>query len=168
MYCDRRLLLSATVLATIAGTASRARAEIQSIVGTWELLRLYDENAGQEVGAFGSNPKGRLTLDSARFFSFILVTDTPLISPTCSRSTAPITREAAGPGMIAYYGRYMIGERNTVTFRIEHGLTEGWKRSDREAEFKLAGDRMSLVSSFRSLTGSDYSHLTLRRICEYS
>jgi Lipocalin-like domain len=168
MHCDRRLLLSAPLLATIAGTLSRVRAETTSIVGTWELLHLYDENAGREVDVFGSDPKGRLTFDSARFFSFILVTDSPLISPSCSRSTAPITRDAAGPGMIAYYGRYTIGERKTVAFRIERGLTEGWKRSDREAEFKLAGDRMNLVSSFNSLTGSDYSHLTLGRICEYS
>ncbi len=146
-------------------TPSRTRAqETHPIVGTWEVLALYDESAGKEVELFGQNPKGRLSLDSARFFSFILATDTPLISPACSRSTAPITRDAVGPGVIAYYGRYIIRERNTVAFRVEHGLTDGWKRSDREAEFEIAGDKMSLVSCVHSLTGSEYSHLTLGRL----
>ncbi len=167
MNYQRRLFLSAPLLATAAMAPLRATAlETRSIIGTWDLLSLYDENAGEEVDVFGLNPKGRLTLDRAHFFSFILLTGAPLISPACNRITAPVTRDELGPGMIAYYGSYLLSEDHKVHFHIDRGLTGAWKRFDREAEFDLTGNKLSLVSSFRSLTGSDYSHLTLERICE--
>jgi lipocalin-like protein len=167
MDLSRRFLLSASLTAATALAPVRASAqEGRRIIGTWDLLSLYDENAGKEVDIFGANPSGRLTLDSARFFSFILLTDTPLISPACNRSAAPMTRDALGPGTVAYYGNYSLREPNIVAFHIERGLTGRWKHFDREAEFHLTDDKLSLVSSFRSLTGSDYSHLTWHRLCE--
>lgn len=167
MNFHRRSLLSAPLLVTATMTPLRARAqETHSIVGTWDLFSFYDENNGEEVDAFGPNPKGRLSLDNAQFFSFIILSSSPLISPRCNRSTAPITRDAVGPGVIAYYGSYSLHGRNSIDFHIERGMTGGWKRTDREAEFNVVGNELRLVSSHRSLTGSDYSHLTWRRICE--
>jgi hypothetical protein len=167
MNFRRRSLLSAPLFLTAAMVPVRAKAQhTHSIVGTWSLLSLYDEKNGEEVDVFGPTPKGRLTLDHAQFFSFIILTSTPFSSPKCNRSTAPITQNMVGPGTIAYYGSYALSGRNVITFHIDHGLTGGWKKSGREAEFGFEDNNLHLVSSFSSLTGSDYSHLTLRRICE--
>jgi hypothetical protein len=123
-------------------------------------VSLYDENDGDEVDVFGPTPQGRLTFDKAGFFSFLLLTSTPLISPRANRSTAPMTHDTVGPGTLAYYGTYTVDETQAIRFHIAHGLTDGWKNAVREGAFDLAADGMSLVSSFGSLTGSDYSHLT--------
>jgi hypothetical protein len=167
MNFHRRSLLSASLLVAATSTSLRAGAQdTHSIVGTWDLFSLYDENNGEEVDVFGPNPKGRLSLDNAQFFSFIILSGSPLISPRCNRSTAPITQDSVGPGVIAYYGNYALRGRDSIDFHIERGLTGGWKRAAREAEFNITSNKLSLVSSQRSLTGSDYSHLTWRRICE--
>jgi hypothetical protein len=162
----RSALFAALWLATTVPLPHAAARGPGSIIGTWELLSLYDENDSDEVDVFGANPKGRLTLDKAGFFSFVMLTSTPLISPRANRSTAPITAEMVGPGTLAYYGTYTVDETQTIRFRIINGLTQGWKNADREATFELSDDRMSLVSSFGSLTGSDYSHLTWKRLCD--
>ncbi len=167
MNFRRRLFLSAPLLATAAMAPRRAAAlETDSVIGTWDLLSLYDENAGEEVDIFGTNPKGRLTLDNGHFFSFILLTGSPMISPACNRVAVPLTRDKLGVGMIAYYGSYMLAKDRKIYFRIERGVTGAWNHSEREAEVERKGNKLILVSSFRSLTGSDYSHLTLERISE--
>jgi hypothetical protein len=167
MSSSRRAALFALPLLTALVAPPYAAAQARaSIVGTWELLSLYDENDGDEVDVFGPNPMGRLTLDKAGFFSFVLLTSTPLISPRADRSTAPMTKDVVGPGTLAYYGTYTIDETRTIRFRIMHGLTDGWKNAVREAQVDFVGDSMSLVSSFGSLTGSDYSRLTWRRLCD--
>jgi hypothetical protein len=162
----RSVLFAPLCLAAAALPRHAAAREPSSIVGTWELVSLYDENDGEEVDVFGPAPKGRLTFDKAGFFSFLMLTSTPLISPRANRSTAPMTHDAVGPGTLAYYGTYVVDETQTIRFHIAHGLTDGWKNALREAAFDLAADGMSLVSSFGSLTGSDYSHLTWRRLCD--
>ncbi len=77
-----------------------------------------------------------------------------------------MTLASVGPGTLAYYGTYTVDETQTIQFHIAHGLTDAWKNAVREATFDLSADRMSLVSSFGSLTGSDYSHLIWRRLCD--
>ncbi len=167
MNFDRRSVISVAVfLITVMLPLCATAQQNPSIVGTWELLSLYDEKAGNEVEVFGQNPQGRLTLDKAGFFSLVIVTSTPLTSPRENRRTAPITHEMAGPGTLAYYGSYAVDDRKRIHFHIENGLTGGWKDSVREAQFDLAVDKMTFVSSFSSLTGSDYSHLIWRRLCE--
>ncbi len=77
-----------------------------------------------------------------------------------------MTRDAVGPGVTAYYGSYAFRGRNGIAFHIERGLTGGWNGTVHEAEFDIQDDTLSLLSSRGSLTGSDYSHLTWRRLCE--
>ncbi len=167
MKLDRRSPISVAIFLITVMLPLRATAQQESsIVGTWELLSLYDEKGGTEVDVFGQNPQGRLTLDKAGFFSLVIVTSTPLTSPRDNRRTAPITHQMAGPGTLAYYGRYAVDNRKRIHFQIENGLTAGWKDSAPEAQFDLAVDRMTFVSSFSSLTGSDYSRLIWRRLCE--
>jgi hypothetical protein len=168
MTINRRAAIAAALcLAAILPPPPAAAREPGAITGTWELVSLYDEEAsGEEIGVFGPSPKGRLTLDKAGFFSFVILTSTPLMSPRASRSTAPMTAEMVGPGTLAYYGTYTVDETQMIRFHIRNGLTQGWMNADREASFELSDDRMSLVSSFGSLTGSDYSHLTWKRLCD--
>src|SRR5262249_22537680 len=120
----------------------------------------------EEVDVFGFDPKGRLTFDKAGFFSFVILTSTPMVSPRANRGTAPMTHATAGPGTLAYYGTYAIDETQTIHFHITNGLTDGWRNADREATFDLAAGDLNLVSSFGTLTGSDYSRLTWRRLCD--
>jgi len=166
MDFSRRFALLAPLCLATAARAPAAAHDRPTIIGTWELLSLYDENSGDEVDVFGPTPKGRLTFDKAGFFSFLILTSTPLISPRANRSTAPMTPASVGPGTLAYYGTYTVDETQTIRFHIAHGLTDAWKNAVREATFDLSADRMSFVSSFASLTGSDYSHLTWRRLCD--
>ena len=167
MTLHRRAVLSASVVLSTLMLPKRSTARQKpSIVGTWDLLSLYDETDGDEVDTFGADPKGRLALDRAGFFSCVILTSTPLISPRTNQRTGPVTPETVGPGMVAYYGKYIVDEARTISFHVENGLTDGWTRDPREAAFDLDHDTMSLVSSYRSLTGSDYSHLRWRRLCD--
>jgi hypothetical protein len=77
-----------------------------------------------------------------------------------------MTAEMVGPGTLAYYGTYTVDETQAIRFHIRNGLTQGWSNADREASFELSDDKMSFVSSFGSLTGSDYSHLIWKRLCD--
>ena len=165
-FSRRSMLFASLGLTAIVPLRPATAQDRGAITGTWDLTSLYDEKDGEEVDVFGANPKGRLTLDKAGFFSFVVLTSTPLISPRADRSTAPMTAASVGPGTLAYYGTYTVDETQTIRFRILNGLTGGWKNAVREATFDLSGGKLSLVSSFGSLTGSDYSHLTWKRLCD--
>src|SRR5712671_732167 len=133
-------------LLALPGAVSNARPSSgASVVGTWHLVSLYDEDAdGEEASTFGLTPKGRLVLDDSGHFMLQIVDD--LRWSTCDRGGATAARDTAAAGMLAYFGNYEI-DRGTILFRVEAALSRRWEGSVRLAEFSLANRRLDLVSS---------------------
>ena len=158
------ILLSAA-LATSTSAGNEPRMNAPSLIGTWHLASLYDEDAdGEEASTFGLETRGRLVLDDHGHFAVQIVDDLSWGGTRCDRGGVAATRASAASGTIAYYGSYEV-DRDMVRFRVEAELSPQRNVSVRVAEFSLAKDRLELISSvLPSLTGSAYSHLVWRRM----
>jgi hypothetical protein len=150
------------VAAVSADAVSSELAFERSVVGTWQLLSLYEEDeSGHDVHTFGRNPDGQLMLDAAGHFSLKIGGDF---------LAAPFPRDSVDVGaalvsartpLLAYSGKYSFSHEHTIHLHIERGLAP----LDPSANVMLIGDRMELTSSSeQSPTGSNYSRLVWQRL----
>jgi lipocalin-like protein len=144
-----------------AGAVSDTRGH--SVVGTWKLLSLYEENeSGQDVLTCGHKPEGQLILDAAGGFSLQIGSD--LLSTTRPRpdpASAAATLVSSHVSMINYRGRYSFDRGRTIHFHVERGLAP----ADPAAQILIIGDRLELMSSSdQSPTGANFSHMVWQRV----
>jgi hypothetical protein len=169
--------------ATIAGfvafatNATPSEPPPHSVVGTWQLASIYEEDGtGEDSPMFGFNPAGLLVLDAAGHFSLQIVDDLQW-NKECHRANAMGPRAKAGPAMLAYFGSYVIdpdggsssadgaASLGTIQLHVDHGLHLNWEKPDRTADVTVSGDRMEFVSSIAPTpTGASYSRLVWQRL----
>ena len=159
---------------------SREQSLEHSIVGTWKLSSLYEEDeSGQDASTFGLNPEGRLVLDVAGNFSLQIMDELRLKMSECQRGSAMGPRASAGPAMLSYFGRYSVeprspanasGDKSAVNagaihLHVNHDILPNWEGQDRIADVTVTDDRMELVSAIvPSPTGANYSRLVWQRL----
>lgn len=159
---------------------SREQSLEHSVVGTWKLSSLYEEDeSGQDAATFGLNPEGRLVLDVAGNFSLQIIDELRLKMSECQRGSAMGPRASAGPAMLSYFGRYSIGLKSpanasddknavnigTIHLHLDHDILPNWEGQDRIADVAVTDDRMEFVSAIvSSPTGANYSRLIWQRL----
>jgi hypothetical protein len=160
------LVTSCIFLITERSVRSEEQNLTDVVVGTWALVSLYDEDdRARAVLAFGDHPEGRLMLDRDGNFSFTLVNDLYRPMPRCTSRDLVVTRDSAGPGTLAYFGRYTIDSKKVIHLQVEHGLAPTVESTVRTAEVTFSDGQMTFVSSMTaSLTGSNYSNLVWKRV----
>jgi lipocalin-like protein len=160
------LVTFCTFLITERAVRSEEQNLVDAVVGTWALVSLYDEDdRAMAVLTFGDHPDGRLMLDRDGNFSFLLINDLYRPMPGCASRDLVVTRASAGPGTLAYFGRYTIDSRKVIHLEVEHGLAPAVEGTVRTAEVTIANGQMTFISSISaSLTGSNYSNLVWKRV----
>jgi Lipocalin-like domain len=160
------LVTSCIFLITERAVRSEEQNLIDAVVGTWALVSLYDEDdRALAVLTFGDHPEGRLMLDRDGNFSFLLVNDLYRPMPRCTSGDLVVTRASAGPGTLAYFGRYTINSRKVIHLQVEHGVAPTVEATVRTADVTVADGQMTFLSSMTaSLTGSNYSNLVWKRV----
>jgi hypothetical protein len=135
----------ARLAAAPASSAIKPLAE--RIAGTWLLVSFYDEDeTGEEIERWGTEPKGRLSFDDHGRFAFQLQDN--LGFRLCA----------------AYSGTYRITEAR-INFRPDTWAAPGNDEIDHVADVMLKGDILDLTSSMHpSLAGSAYSHTRWQRL----
>src|SRR5215475_11271221 len=153
--------VAALCLLILAPGAVRAESSlIDSVIGRWKLLSLYDEDGtGQDVTRFGHKPDGSLVLDPDGHFSLQIDRSPGALASVRDWNVIAVGIAAARASMVAYSGRYYL-EGHTIHFIIERGLAPFAPATD----VTIISERMDFISSTESSpTGSDYSHLIWER-----
>jgi hypothetical protein len=91
----RSLAASATIVGLVAFASSATPSEPppHSVVGTWQLASIYEEDStGGDSPTFGFDPAGLLVLDAAGHFSLQIVDDLQW-NKECHRANAMGPRE---------------------------------------------------------------------------
>jgi hypothetical protein len=159
-------IVALCLASTVDSADSRQQSLKESVIGTWELSSLYDEDErGEEALTFGLKPGGRLVLDGDGNFSLHIIDDAPLSQPSCRLNSAAVTRATAGPTMLGYFGTYSIDPKSAIHLHVDRSLAPNWDNTDRVADVILIDKRMEFVSSLvASPTGSNFSHLIWHRL----
>ena len=138
----------------------------EKLAGTWKLVSSYDENeGGEDIDPFGSNPTGQLTLNLDGHFSLqIIGSNLKFASNDRLRGTG-LENQASVQGSLAYFGRYSVNAGgNTLSFHVERCTFPNWNSTDRTTSVTLSSDKLEFASAVEpSLTGSFSSHLVWKR-----
>ena len=111
-------LAAATLLATGGNAAMGEASTRERMVGTWTLVSLGGD--GVASAPFGTEPKGRMTVDAEGHFSIIIRrADLPRIASNNRLTATGAEGQTIVQGSIAYYGTLSCGEGAEVTAHID-------------------------------------------------
>ena len=138
------------------------------IVGTWQLVSIYEEDdGGEDIYRFGVVPMGRFMADRQGNFSFQIMNRGG--RPYAANSRVP-TVETPGVGIIGamtYFGTYAVDEKiHKLKLQIATCLFRSCDQTERTAELKFSGNTMELTSATEpSPTGATYTHMVWKKEC---
>ncbi len=139
------------------------------MVGTWRLIsravRLEDGTAIQDPG-LGKTPTGYLIYDSSGHMAVQLMRlDRPTTIDCGTSSLAPSDNSQSVNGYDAYFGRYTIDENShTVTHHLEGGLAAADVGKNLVREFRVSGDKLTIIARTNSPKEKQIRTLTWERV----
>ncbi len=133
----------------------------ERVVGTWSLVSVSGDGAAS--APYGTEPKGRMTVDAEGHFSIIIRrADLPKIASS-NRLTATGTEgQAITQGSIGYFGTLSFGEGAEVTAHIEPST---FANADGESQRRVVtsrGDEME-YGNYSSSFGASVARAVWRR-----
>jgi hypothetical protein len=152
----RMLTMTAALLLTFACAIYADSAFGQGtkeIVGSWTLISVKVEQAGEIVEPFGPNPKGSLMFDrNGRFSIVINRSDLPKIASNNRAAGTQEENKSIVQGSIAYFGTYSVSETDHLfVVHVEGGTFPNWVGTDQKRIFNIAGDELKYTNSNRSV-----------------
>jgi hypothetical protein len=138
------------------------------IVGTWQLVSIYQEDdGGFEIDQFGGRPAGLFIADAEGNFSLQIMSNHPRRVLIGFPPAVVMARNDGLIEAVTYFGSYVVDEpTQTLTLHVAHCLFRGCDRTDRAAELKFHGNILQMISTVEtSPTGAFYTHSMWRRAC---
>jgi hypothetical protein len=138
----------------------------QQAVGTWALASQYVEQPdGKRVQPFGDKPKGRVMYDDkGRFMLILLRSDLPKFASNNRMTGTADEYKAIAHGSIAYFGTYVIDEKEgTITQRYDGSTYPNWDGDEQKRLITISGDELRIISPFTSVGGGK-AYLVLSRM----
>jgi hypothetical protein len=138
----------------------------ERIVGAWRLVDLYEENeSGEDIAVFGTNPEGEFIASSSGHFSFQIVSGE---GRQLGRDKQVITVRESGSGLreaLAYFGTYSLDEtKSTLTLQTRYCLFRSCDHTSRKTSVEIIDGYLVFTSVLGpSPTGSFYSRLRWRQ-----
>jgi len=135
----RKFLLGLTVAVLAAKPA--AADDSDRLYGAWKLVSLVIEDAEtkQKKPLLGEHPKGYLILLPSGRMSAIVTAE----GRTTPRNDAE--RAAAFQSIFAYSGKFRLEGDKFIT-KVDAAWNEAWVGTDQIRTYKLAGDKLDIVS----------------------
>ncbi len=117
-----------------------AKAESNSLIGTWKLVswEAIVENKAQNV--FGSNPKGYLVL--TREGRSIVITT----ADNRKGGMGDDERATLHKSMLAYSGKYRIEGNHFITL-VDVSWNEDWNGTEQRRQYRIEGDKLFIESA---------------------
>jgi Lipocalin-like domain len=153
-------LAAATILATGGNAAMGETSTRERMVGTWTLVSLSGDGAAS--APFGTEPKGRMTVDAEGHFSIVIRrADLPKIASNNRLTATGVEGQAITQGSIAYFGTLTFGEGAEVTAHIEAST---FANADGESQRRVVfrGDEME-YANYSSSFGASVARAVWRR-----
>jgi len=163
------LALAALVLATspsaLAEKSAKSGSLKQSVVGSWSLVSVIDQQDGSKLEPFGPNPKGAMILTSIGTFSLVITKPDVAKFASNNRTTGTeAENKAAVGGSIAYFGSYTVDEATkTVNLHLDGSTFPNWVGNDQKRIAEVSGDQLRWKNPTTSL-GSGTATLTWKRV----
>jgi len=126
----------------------RAANEVESLVGTWRVVRIIDTDvAGKVSYPYGEHPKGYVVYDSTGHVH-VQVMRTPAAKPFASGDDAKGTNDevrAAYQGYAAYFGTYRVDlKKGLVVHQVEGSLMPSYTGTDQPRPFRIDHDVLTI------------------------
>ena len=160
------MLLAALSLVTASDLIAQPGGSLaQKAVGTWAVASQYVEQDGRRLQPFGDKPKGRVMFDDkGRFMLIAQRSDLPKFASNNRMTGTPDEYKAIGQGTIAYYGTYMIDDKEgTITQRYEGSTYPNWDGDEQKRLIGISSDELRITSPFTSVGGGK-AYLVLTRM----
>ena len=134
------------------------------IVGTWTAVSQYVDQDGKKLEPFGSDPKGLVIYDAGGRFVLVLQRATLTSFASNNRMTGTADEnKAIIQGSIAYFGRYVVNEKQgTISLHLDGSTFPNWDGLDQTRLVAITGDQLTIISPI-SAVGGGTVHLVLQR-----
>jgi hypothetical protein len=145
--------MTAALLLAFATPGVNAFAQgAKELVGSWTLISVQVEQAGQIIEPFGPGPKGSLMFDrNGRFSLVVSRSDLPKIGSNNRSAATQQENKAIIQGSIAYFGTYSVSETDRLfVVHIEGGTFPNWVGTDQKRIFSITGDELKYTNANRS------------------
>jgi hypothetical protein len=136
------------------------------ITGAWRLVSIYEEDeSGEDIDIFGTNPQGQFIATSSGQFSFQIVSGD---GRRLAARQQVVTVSEARVGLreaLTYFGTYSLDERTgALNFHISYCLFRSCDGTTRKASVEFVDGKLVFTSVVEpSPTGSFYSRLIWAR-----
>ncbi len=150
--------MSVAVLATLlAPSVAVAESLKEQIVGTWQLVAIYNEEGGKKSYNFGEKPVGLAMFDrSGHVIQFLSRPEVPKFAvPNRLKGSDKEYREAMH-SFIAGFGTYMV-EGSTVTIKWTASSYPNRIGTSEKRTYKIVGNEMTGVNPNASSGGTSYT-----------
>jgi len=154
-------LAAATILAAGGNTAMGEASTRERMIGTWTLVSLNGDGAAS--APFGTEPKGRMTVDAEGHFSIIIRrADLPKIASNNRLTATGAEGQTIVQGSIAYFGTLTFGEGAEVTAHIEASTFANADGENQRRVVTFRGDEME-YANYSSSFGASVARAVWRR-----
>jgi hypothetical protein len=155
------VLAAATILAATGNAAMGEESTRERMVGTWTLVSLSGDGAAS--APFGTEPKGRMTVDAEGHFSIIIRrADLPKIASNNRLTATGAEGQTIVQGSIAYFGTLTFGEGAEVTAHIEASTFANADGENQRRVVTFRGDEME-YANYSSSFGASVARAVWRR-----
>jgi Lipocalin-like domain len=154
-------LAAATILVTGGSAAMGEASTRERMVGTWTLVSLGGDGAAS--APFGTEPKGRMTVDAEGHFSIIIRrADLPKIASNNRLTATGAEGQTIVQGSIAYFGTLTFGEGAEVTAHIGASTFANADGENQRRVVTFRGDEME-YANYSSSFGASVARAVWRR-----
>lgn len=145
----RKYLILFLILLTINSCGSdklkNNEREKNNIVGTWKLIEYSDFNLNTNnwTNPYGNNPRGYFTYTKSGIVNLNGSSETPLVIPTDSIYTKPLSLGGVLDNAFGYFGTYTIDSINSIiTHHVKGGSVIPYIGTDQPREYIIKGDTL--------------------------
>ena len=145
----RKYLILFLILVTINSCGSdklkNKEREKNNIVGTWKLIEYSDFNSKTDnwTNPYGNSPRGYFTYTKSGIVNLNGSSETPLVIPTDSIYTKPLSLGGVLDNAFGYFGTYTIDSINSIiTHHVKGGSVIPYIGTDQPREYIIKGDTL--------------------------
>jgi len=143
----RQLIILLTVISVSCSPDKKETNERNKnkLVGTWKLIEYsdYDTITNKWTHPYGDHPKGYFTYTKSGIVNLNGSAEKPLVIPTDSEYTKPLTLGAVLDNAFGYFGTYTIDSLNSiVTHHVKGGSVINYIGTDQHRQFIFKGDTL--------------------------
>jgi hypothetical protein len=131
----------------------------EQIIGAWQYVSIYNEEAGVKNYLYGEKPVGLTVFDGSGYvISYLSKPELPRFAVNNRLKGTDAEYRAVMQGMIANFGTYTV-EGDTVTIRYLGSTYPNRAGTTEKRTYKVVGDKMTVINPTAASGGRSYVEL---------